>query len=211
MVRFAERGRYAQVCRRSREGERALLEVKDLELGGVRLITPNRFGDDRGFFSEVYNRRAFTEVGIMDEFVQDNHSLSGDVGTVRGLHFQIEPHPIAKLVRVTSGAMFDVVVDIRRGSPSYGNHLTVELSETNWAQLYVPVGFAHGFCTLEPNTEVEYKVTDYWSPDVDKGVAWDDPDLGITWPVAHNEAALSDKDLAQPKFSSLPTHFTWQP
>lgn len=188
-----------------------MLEVKDLELGGVRLITPNRFGDDRGFFSEVYNRRAFTEIGIMDEFVQDNHSLSGDVGTVRGLHFQIEPHPIAKLVRVTSGAMLDVVVDIRRGSPSYGNPITVELSETNWAQLYVPVGFAHGFCTLEPNTEVEYKVTDYWSPDVDKGVAWDDPDLGITWPGGHDEAALSDKDMAQPKFSSLPTHFTWQP
>ncbi len=110
MVRFAERGRYAQVCSRSREGERALLEVKDLELGGVRLITPNRFDDDRGFFSEVYNRRDFTEIGIMDEFVQDNHSLSGDVGTVRGLHFQVEPHPIAKLVRVTSGAMLDVVV-----------------------------------------------------------------------------------------------------
>lgn len=183
------------------------MEFEDLRLDGVKLVVPRRFGDDRGFFSEVYNQRTFSEVGIDDVFVQDNHSLSGPVGTVRGLHFQVDPHPIAKLIRVVRGAIYDVVVDLRSGSPTYGEHLGVELSADNWAQLYVPVGFAHGFCTMKPDTEVAYKVTDYWSAEVDKGVAWDDPDLGIDWPVDPGGAVLSDKDKAQPSLSDLPGYF----
>lgn len=178
-----------------------------LGLEGVLLITPVRHQDGRGFFSEVYNRRRLTEAGIDVEFVQDNHSLSAEKGTVRGLHFQIDPHPVAKLVRVTSGGIWDVVVDLRRGSPTYGQHVSAELSADNWAQLYVPVGFAHGFCTLEPNTEVAYKVTDYWSADVDRGLAWDDPDLAIPWPVSGDEAIVSDKDRSQPKLADLPPYF----
>lgn len=179
----------------------------DLDLDGVKLIVPPRFGDDRGFFSEVYNRAALAERGIDDVFLQDNHSLSGDAGTVRGLHFQIDPRPIAKLVRVTRGAIVDVVVDLRRGSNTFGRHVMADLTATNWAQIYVPIGFAHGFCTLEPNTEVVYKVTDYWSAEVDKGVAWDDPDLAIDWPIAMQDAVLSDKDRTQPKLADLPDYF----
>lgn len=184
-----------------------MVQVEDLELEGVKLVAAERFGDERGFFSEVYNRRAFTEVGIEDVFVQDNHSLSGPVGTIRGLHFQIPPHPVAKLVRVVHGGIYDVVVDLRTWSPTYGSHLGVELSADNWAQLYVPVGFAHGFCTLKPETEVVYKVTDYWSAEVDKGVAWDDPHLGIEWPLDPGAAVLSDKDRSQPAFADLPPYF----
>lgn len=183
------------------------MEIEKLALEGVRSLVPARFGDERGFFSEVYNQRSFTEAGIDDVFVQDNHSLSGPAGTVRGLHFQVDPHPIAKLVRVVRGAVYDVVVDLRTNSPTYGHHLGVELSAENWAQIYVPVGFAHGFCTLKPDTEVAYKVTDYWSPDVDKGVAWDDPDLAIEWPVEPGSAILSDKDQSQPAFADLPEYF----
>lgn len=184
-----------------------MLDIERLDLEGVLLVTPSRHGDERGFFSEVYNRRAFEEAGIRDVFVQDNHSLSGPQGTVRGLHFQIEPNPIAKLVRVVSGAIYDVVVDLRKGSPTYGQHVGVELSADNWAQIYVPKGFAHGFCTMKPDTEVAYKVTGYWAPEVDKGVAWDDPDLAIAWPVAAGEATLSDKDRQQPSFADLPGYF----
>lgn len=187
-----------------------MFEVVDSAIPGVLLITPTRFGDDRGFFSEVYNKRALAEAGIHDDFVQDNHSLSKDVGVIRGLHFQTEPHAIAKLVRVTRGAVLDVVVDLRHGSPTYGQHVSVELTADNWTQIYVPIGTAHGFCTLQPDTEVAYKVTDYWSPDVDKGVAWDDPDLAVDWAVAADEAILSDKDSAQPGLAELPEYFQWE-
>lgn len=186
-----------------------MLQSIDLRLAGVRLVTPVRHGDARGFFSEVYNKKALADIGIEDDFVQDNHSLSRDRGTVRGLHFQIEPRPIAKLVRVPRGSIFDVVVDLRSGSPSYGEHLGVELSSENWAQIYVPIGFAHGFCTLEADTEVVYKVTDYWSPEVDNGVAWDDSDLGIEWPVPAETAILSEKDRSQPRLADLPEYFKW--
>lgn len=178
-----------------------------LGLEGVLLITPVRHQDGRGFFSEVYNRRRLAEAGVDVEFVQDNHSLSAEKGTVRGLHFQIDPHPVAKLIRVTRGSIWDVVVDLRRWSPSYGQHASAELSADNWSQLYVPVGFAHGFCTLEPNTEVAYKVTDYWSAEVDKGLAWDDPDLAIPWPVSADQATISDKDRTHPKLADLPAYF----
>lgn len=183
--------------------------MRCVELGieGVRTVLPQQHGDQRGFFSEVYNKQALAEVGINDGFVQDNHSLSGEKGTVRGLHFQIDPHPVAKLVRVTRGAIWDVVVDLRHGSPTFGQHVAVELSADNWEQIYVPIGCAHGFCTLKPNTEVVYKVTDYWSSEVDKGVLWNDPDLGIEWPVSAEEAVLSEKDQAQPRFADLPEYF----
>lgn len=185
------------------------LEVRETELAGVLLVIPDRHADDRGFFSEVYNRRDLASHGMDDEFVQDNHSKSTDQGTIRGLHFQIEPHPVAKLVRVTRGAILDVVVDIRHGSPTFGRHVAVELNAENWTQVYAPVGTAHGFCTLQPNTEVAYKVTDYWSPDVDRGLAWDDDDLGIEWPVHATDAVLSDKDRAHPALSELPAYFEW--
>lgn len=186
-----------------------MLKSEDLTLSGVRLVTPTRHGDDRGFFSEVYNKKALAEIGIEDDFVQDNHSLSRDTGTVRGLHFQVHPHAIAKLVRVSSGSVFDVVVDLRQGSPTYGDHVSAVLSSENWAQIYVPVGFAHGFCTLEPDTEVIYKVTDHWFPAQDKGVAWDDPALGIEWPVGPERAILSEKDRSQPALADLDGYFEW--
>lgn len=183
---------------------------KELGIDGVVVVTPEKFGDHRGFFSEVYNKRKLAELGIDDEFVQDNHSLSKDVNTIRGLHFQIDPKPIAKLVRVIRGAIWDVAVDLRVGSPSYGQHVSAELTAENWSQIYVPVGFAHGFCTLEPDTEVSYKVTDHWASEVDRGVAWDDPDLAIPWPVTSDDVVISDKDTKQPSFAELPEHFTWE-
>lgn len=183
------------------------MEAEQLAIPGVWVLTPKRFGDHRGFFSEVYNERTLAEVGIEDRFVQDNHSLSADIGTIRGLHFQTPPHEIAKLVRVTRGAVLDVVVDIRKGSPHFGEHVAVELSADNWKQIYVPVGFAHGFCTLEPDTEVAYKVTGHWYPESDKGIRFDDPALGIDWGISSDEAVLSDKDRAQPKLADIPTYF----
>ena len=183
------------------------MQCVELGIEGVKTLRPDRREDHRGFFSEVYNKRALAEVGITDDFVQDNHSLSGERGTLRGLHFQIDPHPVVKLVRVTRGAVWDVVVDVRHGSPTFGHHEAVELSAENWEQIYVPVGCAHGFCTLQPNTEVVYKVTDYWSPEVDKGVLWNDPDLDIHWPFSAEETILSEKDKGQPRLTDLPRYF----
>ena len=157
--------------------------VQPLEIPDVKLITPQRFYDERGFFSETYNRQRLAEFGIEADFVQDNHSFSSAKGVVRGLHFQVSPHAQGKLVRVTRGAIFDVALDIRRGSPTYGRHVSTVLSAENWAQLWIPVGFAHGFCTLEPNTEVLYKTTAYYAPECSRGIKWDDPALGIAWPV----------------------------
>ncbi len=145
--------------------------------------------------------------GLDVEFVQDNQSLSRPKGTVRGLHFQVPPFAQAKLVRVTRGAVLDIAVDIRKGSPTYGNHIAVELSAEAWNQLYIPEGFAHGFCTLEPDTELLYKVSAPYSRDDDRGIAWNDPDLGIEWPVAEEDAVLSEKDAVQPAFADLPAYF----
>lgn len=184
-----------------------MAEVTELAIPGVFTVTPNRHGDSRGFFSEVYSRRTLAEHGIDDVFVQDNHSLSAEKGIVRGLHFQIDPHPIAKLLRVTRGSVLDVVVDIRHGSPTFGRHVAVELSASNWKQLYAPIGTAHGFCTLEPDTEVAYKVTDHWAGEVDKGIAWNDPSLDINWPVSEDDVILSDKDRNQPLLADIPTYF----
>jgi dTDP-4-dehydrorhamnose 3,5-epimerase len=184
-----------------------LLNVEPTGIPDVKIVTTQRFGDDRGFFSDVYNRKRFVENGLATDFVQDNHSRSAKPGTIRGLHFQSRPFAQAKLVRVVRGRVLDVAVDIRRSSPSFGRHVAVELSAENWRQLFVPIGFAHGFCTLEPDTEVLYKVSGYYSPEHDHGLAWDDPDLGIPWPVAPGEAILSDKDRRHPTLAGLPAYF----
>lgn len=183
------------------------MHVEALAISDVKLLTPRIFRDERGFFSETWSRKVFADAGIDADFVQDNHSLSRDKGVVRGLHFQIAPHPQGKLVRVTRGAVLDVAVDIRRDSPTYGRHVSATLSADNWSQLWIPVGFAHAFCTLEPDTEVVYKVTGLYAPECDRGVAWDDPDLAITWPVTAAEAILSDKDKRLPRLRDLPAYF----
>ena len=181
--------------------------IETFSISGPLLISPKKHGDDRGFFSETYNKKTLLEAGIEKNFVQDNHSLSVETGVIRGLHFQIPPFAQDKLVRVVRGAIFDVVVDIRHESPTFGQHVGVELSAENWKQLWVPVGFAHAFCTLEPNTEVQYKVTEYYSPQCDAGLAWDDPALGIDWPVSPDRAVLSQKDRVLPKLSELARYF----
>jgi dTDP-4-dehydrorhamnose 3,5-epimerase len=185
------------------EEEFTPVEIIPTEIPDVKLIRPHKHGDHRGFFSETYNKKEWAEHGIDLDFLQDNHSLSVAKGVVRGLHFQIPPFAQDKLVRVIHGAIFDVAVDIRRGSPTFGRHVSAVLSVDNWTQLLVPKGFAHGFCTLEPNTEVIYKVTDYYAPQFDRGILWNDPELGILWPVSDAEATLSDKDRKQPRFSEL--------
>jgi dTDP-4-dehydrorhamnose 3,5-epimerase len=169
-------------------------------------INPQRHGDHRGFFAETYSRRKYSELGIEDEFVQDNHSLSREVGTLRGLHFQSPPHAQAKLVRCGRGAIFDVAVDIRRGSPTYGQWQGYELTAENGEQLYVPVGFAHGFVTLEPDSEIVYKCSDYYAPETEGAVLWNDPDIGIDWPTKA-DPILSDKDAVAPLISELESPF----
>jgi dTDP-4-dehydrorhamnose 3,5-epimerase len=185
------------------------MQVETLAIQELKLITPAIFRDERGFFSETYKRKAFAEVGIDHEFVQDNQSLSRAKGVLRGLHFQIPPNAQGKLVRVIRGAIFDVAVDIRHGSPTFGKHASVVLSADNWSQLWVPEGFAHGFCTLEPNTEVIYKVTAVYAAECDRGLAWDDPDLGIAWPFPEGQVILSDKDRRHPTLRDLPAHFSY--
>ncbi|WP_230530743.1 dTDP-4-dehydrorhamnose 3,5-epimerase [Microvirga roseola] len=184
-----------------------MLSVEPTAIPEVKIVTPKRFGDHRGFFSETYHRQRFAEAGIDTDFVQDNQSLSAAVGTVRGLHFQSEPFAQDKLIRVVRGSILDVAVDIRRSSPTYGRHVAVELSAENGRQLLVPVGFAHGFCTLEPDTEIQYKVSAYYSAAHDHGLAWDDPTVGIAWPVDPARAVLSDKDRRQPTLAELPVYF----
>jgi len=169
-------------------------------------IKPQRHGDHRGFFAETYSRRKYSELGIDIEFVQDNHSLSREVGTLRGLHFQAPPHAQAKLVRCGLGAIFDVAVDIRRGSPTYGQWKAYELTAENGEQLYIPVGFAHGFVTLESDSEIVYKCSDYYAPETEGAVLWNDPDIGIEWPIAA-EPILSDKDAVAPLLSDLESPF----
>lgn len=183
------------------------MDVERLAIPEVLVLKPKRFGDGRGFFSETYSRRVLAEVGIDVEFVQDNHSLSGRSGTVRGLHFQTGTFAQAKLIRVTRGAIFDVAVDLRRDSPTYGSHVAAELSADAWNQIFIPVGFAHGLCTLAPDTEVQYKVSAYYAPDHDRGVLWNDPDLRIVWPVDEDTALLSEKDQHQPRLRDLPDLF----
>jgi dTDP-4-dehydrorhamnose 3,5-epimerase len=174
------------------------MEVISLDIADVKLLVPKRHGDHRGFFSEVYSRRAFEAAGIRDVFVQDNHSLSVEKGVLRGLHYQIAPAAQAKLVRVVRGAILDIAVDIRRGSPTFGRHAPAVISAENWRQVYIPVGFAHGFVTLEANTEVLYKVTADYSPAHERGIRWNDPALGIAWGIDESRAVLSDRDRMHP-------------
>jgi dTDP-4-dehydrorhamnose 3,5-epimerase len=178
-----------------------------LALPDVLLLAPKRHGDERGFFVETYNRRRWEEAGVVGEFVQDNHSMSAVRGTVRGLHFQAPPRAQAKLVSVAAGAVLDVVVDIRRGSPTYGRHVAVELSAQNGLQLYVPEGFAHGFQTLSERAEVLYKVTDYYAPEAEGGLLWCDPALGVDWPVPPSEATVNARDAAYPTLADLDSPF----
>ena len=169
-----------------------------LAIPEVILLTPQRFSDQRGFFSETWNEQRFTEAGVPGPFVQDNHALSIERGVVRGLHMQIAPSAQGKLIRAVRGAIWDVAADVRPGSPTYGKHVAVVLSAENWRQLWIPAGFLHGYCTLEPNTEVIYKVTAPWDRQAERGVIWNDPDLAIPWPIDPAKALLSDKDLTLP-------------
>ena len=174
------------------------MDIVSLDLPEVKILSPRKFGDARGFFSETYNRDAFAAAGLDHVFVQDNHSFSATPGTLRGLHFQLPPYSQDKLVRVTRGAIFDVAVDIRRGSPTFGRWVGAEISAENWNQIFVPVGFAHGFCTLAPDTEVIYKVTAPYAPKSERGIAWDDPQLAIDWPLPVARPILSGKDGENP-------------
>ena len=183
------------------------LDVLSLTLPDVKLIRARRIADARGYFAETYVRRDFVSTGIIDEFVQDNQSFSFGAGTVRGLHFQIPPFAQAKLVRVLRGKILDVVVDLRRSSATFGKHLSINLSADDGDQLLVPAGFAHGFCTLVPDTEVFYKVNNVYSPAHDCGLNWADFSLGINWPVNERQAILSEKDRALPMLGALPDYF----
>ena len=187
------------------------MQIVETEIADVKLIKPVRHIDARGFFSEVFKESVLREHGIDIHFVQDNHSLSASKGVVRGLHFQVPPFAQAKLLRVTSGSVFDVAVDIRWGSPSFGHHVAAVLSASDWNQIFIPEGFAHGFCTLDPDTEVIYKVSAYYSPEHDRGLLWSDPALGIAWPVSPNEALISDRDRKHPILSGLPRFFGYGP
>ena len=179
------------------------MEIERLAIPEVIRIAPPRFGDARGFFSETFNARRLAEAGIEAAFVQDNHSLSRQQGVVRGLHCQVAPHVQGKLVRVVRGAIWDVAVDLRRGSASYGRHVAAVLSAENWVQLWVPPGFLHGFCTIAPDTEVIYKVTGDYDPAAERGVIWNDSDLALPWPVAETDAVLSEKDRKLPRLRDL--------
>jgi dTDP-4-dehydrorhamnose 3,5-epimerase len=185
----------------------ASITVTPLRIPDVLLISAPRFGDARGFFSETYSVKAFHAAEIKLTFVQDNHSRSAAVGTVRGLHYQSPPFAQDKLVRVTRGRILDVAVDIRRSSPTFGQHVSVEISAAAWNQVLVPVGFAHGFVTLEPDTEVLYKVTNDYAPGHDHGILWSDPMLGIAWPIADTAATLSDKDRHHPHLADATVLF----
>lgn len=176
------------------------MKAAELDIAGVWLITLQRHTDQRGSFTETYSTRAFAELGIDCVFVQDNQSHSRRPGTIRGLHFQRPPMAQAKLVRVLRGRIFDVCIDLRRSSPSFGRHASAELSADAGNQIFVPGGFAHGFCTMEPETEVAYKVDANYAPDHEGGIAWDDRTLAIDWPVAAAEAIVSPKDAALPPF-----------
>jgi dTDP-4-dehydrorhamnose 3,5-epimerase len=184
------------------------LDVSNLELPELAVVVPRRFGDSRGYFEETYNKRTFDEAGIRAEFVQDNQSLSEKRGTIRGLHFQTPPHAQAKLIRVLAGSIFDVAVDLRRDSARYGRWAGLTLSAANGKQLFVPKGFGHGFCTLEPNTIVAYKVDAFYSGPHDGGLRFDDPEIGIAWPVASHEITVSEKDRNLPLLSSFESPFT---
>jgi dTDP-4-dehydrorhamnose 3,5-epimerase len=183
------------------------MQFEETDIPAVKIVTPKKHGDARGFFSEVYKQSDWEAAGLDYRFVQDNHSYSAPVGTLRGLHFQTPPVAQDKLVRVIRGRILDIAVDIRRSSPTFGQHVGVELSAENWRQLFIPAGFAHGFVTLEPDTEVLYKVTALYSPAHDRGLAYDDPDIAIEWPAPPGGLILSDKDKRWPRLRDLADAF----
>jgi dTDP-4-dehydrorhamnose 3,5-epimerase len=185
------------------------MEVFPTDISGVLVLKPRFFQDARGYFVETYNQRAARAAGLVADFVQDNQAFSLQRGTVRALHFQVPPHAQAKLVRVLRGAIYDVAVDLRAGSPTYGRWVAATLTAQGGEQIFVPHGFAHGYCTLEADTEVAYKVDDYYAPDREQGLIWNDPTLAIDWPVAAPDAVLSDKDRKLPRFADFVSPFRY--
>jgi dTDP-4-dehydrorhamnose 3,5-epimerase len=183
------------------------MEFQTFPIKGPVLIRHRKFTDERGFMAETFRTDRFRDAVEPIEFVQENHSYSARPGTVRGLHFQVPPAAQAKLLHVVRGAIFDVAVDIRRSSPTYGRHVSVTLSAKDVVHFYMPVGFAHGFCTLEPDTVVIYKMSSYYDPGTEQGLAWDDPALGIDWPIAHADAILSEKDRRLPALADVKPWF----
>ncbi len=184
-----------------------MLNVETAEIPDIKIITVGKIEDRRGFLSEVYARREFADSGLDFDFVQDNHCFSAKPGTLRGLHFQVPPFAQVKLVRVARGRILDVAVDLRRASPTYGWHSAIELSADNWKQVLVPIGFAHGCLTLEPDTEVLYKVTNHYAPAHQRGLAWNDPALAIDWRIDAERVVLSDRDRKHPQLADLPGYF----
>lgn len=183
------------------------MQIEQTEIADVLIVRPMRHGDERGFLSETFKAAALKEAGVDLDWIQDNHAFSTSRGVIRGLHFQRPPHAQAKLLRVTRGAVLDVAVDIRKGSASYGRHVAIELSAENWAQLFVPTGFAHGYCTLSDETEVLYKVTAPYAPAEEGGVLWNDPDLGIAWPVSVEAAIVNERDRRWPRLRDFTSPF----
>jgi dTDP-4-dehydrorhamnose 3,5-epimerase len=186
------------------------MNIEAFPITGLKVLVPRHLGDGRGYFAETFRADIFAAHCGDYTFVQDNESLSVVPGTVRGLHFQSEPYAQGKLVRCTAGALFDVAVDIRRGSPTFGRWIGETLTPENGKQLWMPPGFAHGFCSLAPDTVIAYKVTNYYSPECDKGLRWDDPAIGIAWPAEASSETLSPKDQCQPMLSELPEYFRWK-
>ena len=186
------------------------VKIEPTRIDDIKIIGPDKFGDHRGFFSETFNSEKFKLSGLDLSFCQDNHSLSEKAGTLRGMHFQINPYAQGKLLRVIRGAIYDVAVDIRAGSPTFGEWVGYEISAKLWNQIFIPVGFAHGFCTLEDNTEVMYKVTAPYSPENERGLAWNDDELAIDWPIDNDAPILSEKDTSYPELRNLPTFFKYE-
>lgn len=185
------------------------MQLERLQIEDIFVVKPSKHGDRRGFFSETYRKDFLREQKADADFLQDNHVYSAHRGVLRGLHFQIPPHAQGKLVRCIRGAILDIGVDIRTGSPTFGHHVAVELSSANWKQLWLPPGFAHGYVTLEQDCEVIYKTTDYYAKDCERGLAWDDPALGIDWKIARNCIVTSDKDRANPLLADLQPFFRY--
>lgn len=185
------------------------MEIQTFDIPDIKLFIPRHIGDERGYFAETFRTDFFLKHIGDYSFVQDNESLSVRQGTIRGLHFQSCPHAQGKLVRCTAGALFDVAVDIRQGSPTFGRWVSETLTPDNGKQLWIPPGFAHGFCSIEPNTVICYKVTDYYNAECDKGLAWDDPAIGVIWPDVADPETFSPKDRTQALLSELPAYFTW--
>ncbi|MEP2944651.1 MAG: dTDP-4-dehydrorhamnose 3,5-epimerase [Lentilitoribacter sp.] len=180
--------------------------IETCHISGLLIVTPKKFEDSRGYFSETFNEKRLKEFGFEGSFVQDNQSLSVASGVVRGLHFQTPPFAQDKLIRVLRGSIYDVAVDLRKSSPTYGQHFGIELSASNWKQLLVPIGFAHGFCTLEAHTEVAYKVTNYYAPTHESGILYNDPDLNVDWPIS-KASIISEKDQVLPNFKDFVSPF----